>query len=296
MRAQGIISSDPSINPLFANANVVQVHYCSSDYWSGAKAATTAFLPGNADSGWYFEGRAIAVAAMQDLVARTADTGFSSASDILIAGSSAGGLGVVYTAPDLLPLVPKNALKLLADDAGFSLQINSFAKNHPPTYLSTFNPFLNIVSPGSTFWNGHGNSICWNRAATQADQIPCYDTSAMLVGNTYVSKRTFIAESEIDNNQLSQHNFKGSVDQDVGHMTYATEFADAMKSALQMTSPPDAVFAPQRLTHTMFATNAEFTYPEVFGTVTMTPSAALTQWYNSPTTPFTMFGTQAGLP
>jgi hypothetical protein len=295
-KPQGIISTDPTYNPTFYDANTVKVHYCSSDYWSGAKMATTAFMPSNADSGWTFEGRAIAVAALTDVAAHASTNGFNAMTDILLTGSSAGGLGLVYIINDLTPLLPKQATKLLAIDAGFSLQIDSFKKNAPPTYMSSDNPVSDIVTAGITFWNGHGNTNCWKAATTEQEQETCYDTSQMLLNSNYVTKRAFIAQSELDTDQLSQHKFNGSITQDTAHTTYATEFVDAMKAALSLTSPPDSIFAPQRLTHDLMATNTEFSYEEVFGATTMSPAMALATWYANANKPFTMYGTQEGLP
>jgi hypothetical protein len=294
-KPQGIISPNKNDNPTFYSANIVQVHYCSSDYWSGAKAATTTFTSSNADSGWNFLGRAIALAALQDLAAQDATTGFSAATDILFAGSSAGGLGIVYNLNDLLPYAPAAAHRLLAVDAGFSLQIDGFAPTAPPTYMTTSDPLATIITDGMSFWNGHGDTPCAQAAMTQQAASACFQTSMLLAGG-YIPIPAFIAQSELDTDQLSQHYWKGTVTQDTAHMTYATEFADAMKASLQATAPVNSVFAPQRLNHVMFTENSQFDYQEMFPGMTESPSMALGAWYAQPTQAFGLYGDQAMLP
>ena len=59
---QGLLSNSASISPLLHNANIVNMHYCSSDTWAGARAPSKTagkFSPTDVDT-WSFQGRAIA--------------------------------------------------------------------------------------------------------------------------------------------------------------------------------------------------------------------------------------------
>jgi len=290
----GILSPVQSDNPALWDANTVEVHSCSGDVWSGDKVATTAFMPGNADSGWYFEGRAIAVAAIMDLAARNQDTGFLSATDIVYSGSSGGALGVTYTLHDLKPHAPAGATARLAIDAGFSLQFDMFDHKAPPDYTDPENPYTEILTAGIPFWNGHGDKICAQRAVTLTDQITCYDTSALLASDSF-SLPTFIAQSQLDTNQLSKHKWGGPVYADTPHTTYATEWVNATMTALMATGPHRVVFAPQREMHTMFVGNGQFGNPEQFPGYTLTPAGAFASWYAAPYTGGYMFGNAEGL-
>ncbi|XP_041772452.1 palmitoleoyl-protein carboxylesterase NOTUM [Anopheles merus] len=83
----GLLSALPSENPYWYNANHVFVPYCSSDSWSGTKVR-----PDTRD-GLRFMGSLIVRQVMSDLV--PLGLGHSQGADLLMAGSSAGGLGVM---------------------------------------------------------------------------------------------------------------------------------------------------------------------------------------------------------
>ncbi|XP_052873832.1 palmitoleoyl-protein carboxylesterase NOTUM [Anopheles cruzii] len=83
----GLLSAHPSENPYWYNANHVFVPYCSSDSWSGTKVR-----PDTRD-GLRFMGSLIVRQVMSDLV--PLGLGHSQGADLLMAGSSAGGLGVM---------------------------------------------------------------------------------------------------------------------------------------------------------------------------------------------------------
>ncbi|XP_054272506.1 palmitoleoyl-protein carboxylesterase NOTUM [Macrosteles quadrilineatus] len=81
----GLLSPNPEENPYWWNANHVFVPYCSSDVWSGQHRAS------QSDSQFSFMGSVIVQEVIKDLLTR----GLESASSLLLAGSSAGGMGVM---------------------------------------------------------------------------------------------------------------------------------------------------------------------------------------------------------
>jgi O-palmitoleoyl-L-serine hydrolase len=83
----GILSPLASENPYWYNANHVFVPYCSSDSWSGSRSK-----PESRDS-FRFMGSLIVRQVMADLI--PLGLGHSQGADLLMAGSSAGGLGVM---------------------------------------------------------------------------------------------------------------------------------------------------------------------------------------------------------
>jgi Pectinacetylesterase len=86
----GIISTLPSVNPDFAGYNHVYLHYCSSDAYAGDAERKI----GSAT--WQFRGKEI-VAAMLDQLSASRDAARPSlkdATDVVVAGSSAGAMGV----------------------------------------------------------------------------------------------------------------------------------------------------------------------------------------------------------
>ncbi|CAG5897817.1 unnamed protein product [Menidia menidia] len=80
----GILSPLPEENPHWWNANMVFIPYCSSDVWSGATAKTE-------QSGYAFMGSLIIQEVVKDLLGK----GLENAKVLLLAGSSAGGTGVL---------------------------------------------------------------------------------------------------------------------------------------------------------------------------------------------------------
>lgn len=83
----GILSPLASENPYWYNANHVFVPYCSSDSWSGSRSK-----PESRD-GFRFMGSLIVRQVMADLI--PLGLGHPQGADLLMAGSSAGGLGVM---------------------------------------------------------------------------------------------------------------------------------------------------------------------------------------------------------
>lgn len=83
----GILSPSATENPYWYNANHVFVPYCSSDSWSGSRTK-----PESRDS-FRFMGSLIVRQVMADLI--PLGLGNSQGTDLLMAGSSAGGLGVM---------------------------------------------------------------------------------------------------------------------------------------------------------------------------------------------------------
>lgn len=99
----GILSADCSENPALCSANAVYIHYCSSDWWAGNHSAEESGTP------FAFSGRAIVPAVVEDLlnsaVNRTVSASCLRAQRVVLAGSSAGGVGVFQHADSLAALL-----------------------------------------------------------------------------------------------------------------------------------------------------------------------------------------------
>ncbi|XP_062244708.1 inactive palmitoleoyl-protein carboxylesterase notum1b [Platichthys flesus] len=80
----GILSPQPEENPHWWNANIVFIPYCSSDVWSGA-------TPKTHHSDYAFMGSLIIKEVVNELLTK----GLDNAKVLLLAGSSAGGTGVL---------------------------------------------------------------------------------------------------------------------------------------------------------------------------------------------------------
>ena len=196
----GVLSATGAINPNLFNANTVMVHYCSSDDWSGAYTPTAAFKASDPTT-WYFQGRRIALAVINSM--NELNLGFSNASLIVLGGSSAGGIGITVDANDILPILPPAHTVLLANDAGFTIDVGQFDITQPPPYMATDTPtafdvdYTNALS----LWHGRGDAKCAAAAATTQQSVACYST-ALVLQNNDITVPVFVAESQIDEAQI----------------------------------------------------------------------------------------------
>ncbi|XP_056591087.1 inactive palmitoleoyl-protein carboxylesterase notum1b [Triplophysa dalaica] len=104
----GILSPQPEENPHWWNANRVFVPYCSSDAWSGTTMKTE-------QNDYVFMGSLI----IQEVVKELLTKGLENAKVLLLAGSSAGGTGVLLNVD--------RVAELLKDLSHTSLQVRGLA-------------------------------------------------------------------------------------------------------------------------------------------------------------------------
>ncbi|GAB5372423.1 hypothetical protein AAMO2058_001664000 [Amorphochlora amoebiformis] len=91
LEVSGILSSDNSVNPVFADANKVYIPYCDGFFFSGNGGAVI-----QSGETLYFQGRSIVQATLETLMQGT--YGLSSATEVLLSGVSAGGIGTFINA------------------------------------------------------------------------------------------------------------------------------------------------------------------------------------------------------
>ncbi|CAI5933571.1 unnamed protein product, partial [Closterium sp. NIES-64] len=108
----GILSSNSTINPPFYNWNLVRLIYCDGCGYSGTAGRLEADSNGTV---LYLDGRNIVRAVIEDLKAKG---GITSAAQILLSGSSAGGQAVVSLCDRIAAAFPWAPTKCIAD-AGF---------------------------------------------------------------------------------------------------------------------------------------------------------------------------------
>jgi len=283
----GILASDAATNRLLYNANVVEVHYCSSDDWSGGYVSGVAFNASDPGT-WDFGGRAIAMAAVATL--RQLPVGFQQANAVFLGGDSAGGEGVSITVNDLLPLLNGVPTVGLINDAGFALNIGQYSSQvaTPHATLARPDAFDLKVAAGMALWHGRGDAHCSASATTLQARIDCYNSARLLhLGDITVP--SFVAESQIDTAQLTQELCPATGGKDCGIPTcsgtargaYAVAFGKSMAAELATPKTVNAysVFSPNAYMHVMLADPLQyrtaFTFP---GGVVLTPAEALNAW------------------
>ena len=116
----GILSADPTENPHFADANHVFVPYCSSDSWSGTQRQTK-------NGGPAFLGHYI----IREVIRELADFEHLLFHDELyLAGSSAGGTGVLVNIDSIAEIVKPAGLQVRGIvDSGWFLDNDPFSKD-----------------------------------------------------------------------------------------------------------------------------------------------------------------------
>ena len=138
IEGRDILDTDPTKNSLFYSYNHVLIPYCSSDVWLGEESANTEavetdtsecncfnytsdgcfnFNPKSPNLQFTFRGKIIYQSVIQQLLS---DYGMVDADKVILAGSSAGGLGAINHAKwTRQVLSPTTELKVILDSAWF---------------------------------------------------------------------------------------------------------------------------------------------------------------------------------
>lgn len=173
----GYLSNDPYFNT-FYDWNRVNVKYCSSDIWSGTKH-------NNDDlTGFKFQGYFIVQETINDLIKKY---NLNNATHIILAGNSAGGLGVMIHLDWIREKFPAADVVGL-NDGGWLFPLQFTSDNlHQKEYFSQ------EIGPGSKLWKSQLPFPCLK--SHQADPYFCF--SAI---NLYRNLKTplFVATNLVD--------------------------------------------------------------------------------------------------
>jgi hypothetical protein len=282
----GILDPNPSNNPDFYDASMVEVLYCSSDEWSGAKASASAFHPQD-PSTWNFQGHAILNAVVADL---KASHNLSAATDIMLTGQSSGGVGVFVNVNPIAKLAPSGARFVAFSDAGFGNVVDTFNPTGSPPDYTNANSIPNEIVQFSQvlgLWNGSGDPVC--SAATPSDpssQIACYNGQSLLAPGGTITSPMLVSISEKDTNALGSNGISGN-DIQSGNFTtaesgYIAYFATNMRTSLNATNPNVSIFSPDSFVHVEATDFTLFTQPVTFPNGTLTLQQELSSWYKAP--------------
>ena len=216
------------------------------------------------------------------------DTEGGAATQIVLGGSSSGGIGIAVTANDILPELPPAPDIRLVEDAGFAMNIGQFDQTAPAPYVYAGHPdaFDALFEAGMALWGGWGDSVCAAAAQTPQDQVACYSSNIFRKG--YIQLPSFVAESQLDTPQLSdelcaQDNGNCALPHDPQSPQgmYATAFALSMAATLAGDAASAySVFSPDTYLHVMLS-NAAFTRPFAFASGTLTPRDVFDAWLQS---------------
>lgn len=282
----GLLTANAAANPDFYDASTVQILYCSSDDWSGAKASTSAYCPSDPTT-WNFQGHAIVKDVLADL---NASHGLSLATEIMFTGQSAGGLGVFDNVNTIAPLIPSTVRFTAYSDAAFGNVIDNFSPTGaPPNYLDTTSTPNEIAKrvPGIALWSGTGDTACATAAGTTTTaQVGCYSGQQLLALGGGITLPMLVSVSEKDTNQLGTDGISNG-DIGSGNLTpaesgYVAYFASQMRSNLASTNVNVSIFSPDIFAHVEANDATLFGTPQTFPSGTLTLQQSVSTWYKNP--------------
>jgi ribosome maturation protein SDO1 len=258
------LSTDCSANPGFCNATGVYIKYCTGDAHSGNHTAPTP-----ASWGLIFDGHANFAAILDDLESAH---GLGAATDVLLTGGSAGGIGTFANADFLADRLPQAMVKA-APDAGWFF----------PAALPADLPDVYAPSDWSHFAAGtHGNQNSENNslpafiagelwgsrgllpASCVADQKPgqWWACSSIHKLYKYIKTPLFVIENQYDSNQIfAQEQAPTSPGSAAEYATlerYVIMYGEAMRNStaqvlsdapLHKAPGTDGIFHPSCLKH-----------------------------------------------
>lgn len=268
---EGVKAADPLENPDLYDANLVQIHYCSSDQWTGDMPATPG-APLEQIEHWHFRGRAIVTAVFDEL----AEQGLTSAEEVLLSGSSAGGMGVANLADDLRARLPASMRVLALQDAGFGLVYQPY---DPVTKReSTVRPSQPELAytAGTLAWGGRGDATCDAQAADAGARAACHVPSESFPPG-FVTTPMFIRQSQLDAVQTKR--LIDPEDLSPPARAYRERFGAAMRSALGGLPAPFGVFSTHDSEHGVMNTTEGWTQLAIDGVVLRDAFGA---WYRNP--------------
>jgi hypothetical protein len=281
----GLLDSNPSNNPDFYDASTVEVLYCSSDEWSGAKASASAFNPQDPTT-WNFQGHAILNAVIADL---KASHNLSAATEIMLTGQSSGGVGVFVNVNPVAKLVPSGARFVAFSDAAFDSAVDTFnPTGAPPNYTNPNSIPAEIAQFGQVLvlWNGSGDPVCSATASDPSSQVACYDSETLLAPNGTVTSPMLVSMSEKDTNQLGVNGISGT-DIQSGNFTtpesgYIAYFASSMRTNLNSTNPNVSIFSPDSFVHIEATDFTLYSSPVTFPNGAISLQQEIGSWYKAP--------------
>uniref|UniRef100_H2U3J2 Notum, palmitoleoyl-protein carboxylesterase n=1 Tax=Takifugu rubripes TaxID=31033 RepID=H2U3J2_TAKRU len=150
-KGTGILSPKPEENPYWWNANMVFLPYCSSDLWSGTKPKTE-------DSGYAFMGSLIIKEVVNELLSK----GLDKAKVLLLAGISAGGVGVLVNVDRVEEQLRSQGHQGVQvrglSDSGWILQTEQY-KQGDCTHVLSCGP-NDMVKIGFRYWGAAVPEVC----------------------------------------------------------------------------------------------------------------------------------------
>ncbi|KMQ96135.1 protein notum-like protein [Lasius niger] len=224
----GILSPNPDENPFFWGANHVFVPYCTSDSWSGTRAFRAP------DDMFSFMGAEIVSQIVRDLV----PLGLENASAFLLAGSSAGGTGVMLNLDRVQNLVHHElglrhiAIRGVSDSGWFLDRVP-----YPPKGLSP----VDAIQNGMELWKSRMPRNCVLKYPKEPWR--CFFGYRLY---PTLSAPLFVFQWIFDEAQMRAYNVAAPLTRQ--EWDYIHKMGDSLRHTLENVT---AVFAPSCISHSV---------------------------------------------
>lgn len=265
----GMLSSDPSINPDFYDANVVLLNYCSSDLWSGDVGATPG-APANNIRHYHFRGKRIVRAAIAELLR---SHGLNNANEVFFMGSSAGGGGTMANIDETrarLAAVPRFVGMI---DGAYGIEYPVFDPATGRESTAGVVPAGPSIAQRIAAWNPVGDESCAARFGATA--IEC-NLGSRLFATDEITTPLFIVDSQMDSNQLGD--FGASNPSNANMQAFAQRYAAAKRAVFSTIRPQYGLFSLFTTTHVLI--NKRDAWSSRVGSATL--PATIGAWYRDP--------------
>ncbi|XP_022911486.1 palmitoleoyl-protein carboxylesterase NOTUM [Onthophagus taurus] len=224
----GILSPNQEENPFWWNANHVFIPYCTSDSWSGTR------IERNEGGMFNFMGSLIVQQVIRDLI----PLGLENSTDVLLAGSSAGGTGVMLNL-DLIQeiLHDKMGLKHIAvrgvSDSGWFLDRIPFSTGGKLN--------MSAIEKGMDIWRGNIPDAC--KIEHPNEPWKCYFGYKLY---PTLKAPLFLFQWLFDEAQMDADNVGAPVTKQ--QWDYIHKMGNAIRKSFKNVS---AVFAPSCISHSV---------------------------------------------
>ncbi|XP_017559168.1 carboxylesterase notum2 isoform X2 [Pygocentrus nattereri] len=239
-KGSGILSAQADENPHWYNANIVFVPYCSSDVWSGNKPAAKAKQ--GKETEYSFMGSVI----IREMIKDLASKGLKQAKVVMLAGTSAGGTGVLLNiekvASQLEQLGADTQVRGLVDSGWF---LESKQQKAPDCPDSISCSPVDAIKKGIRLWNGVIPEKC-KQHYKRGEEWQCFFGHKLY---SFLSSPLFVVQWLFDEEQLRVENiYMGGQSLSEQQWTYMQNLGKELKNSLKDVT---AVFAPSCLSHTL---------------------------------------------
>jgi len=246
------MSGDPGVSPYLYNANQAYLWYCSSDVYSGSRAAD------NQTYNWHFQGKTIIRALILHLLSKQ-NPPMTQATQVLLTGFSAGGMGtyvnVDFVGELVAAAVPSAKYRGYVDSGWFL--------DFPP-----FNPGPGPSDEAMALYR-NWNSI-WNEKCTTAYKPSGEEWRCVFPQYSYpfVTTPTYFAQHQYDSPFLGV-GYPFSNNQTAEYGKVVSEYF------LMVSSRVPALFSPNCYAHGIESYDARFNVISING---ITDAEALWRW------------------